>query len=152
MAAAWKTRRGGRRTAGRWPEAWSQDGGELEAVPASMADAAHRGKREMGRGRREWSANERRSVWTEARLSPSRIGAQGAWQGRGGGGSNGEPALVHGGHVPPLRHILEHLAGLDEAELGRRFGPARFQIWTWAKNKVCSPHETLQIILRGFGH
>jgi len=37
----------------RWPEAWSQDGGKLEAVLASMADAAHRGKREMGRGRRE---------------------------------------------------------------------------------------------------
>jgi hypothetical protein len=58
-------------------------------------------------------------------------------------------ALVHGIHVlatrRPLRLFDEQVAGIKVSKVGRQFGPLPGQIWTWAKNEVCSPRPALQL-------
>ena len=50
------------------------------------------------------------------------------------------------------RPSAEHLACIDEGDVGSRFGPLLGRIRPWAKNEVCSPRTALHFSLRDSSH
>jgi hypothetical protein len=56
-----------------------------------------------------------------------------------GSGTRGSHGELSSSAWAPRRHLIEHVVGAEESKVGRRFGLALGQIWTWAQNQSCSP-------------